>query len=65
MFIYAFKTLSKEKMNPEKDIQYANILVDSSLLELIFEERRGGRSKMSGNIISEGILAPWKLLFTK
>jgi len=32
---------------------------------IIFEERRGGRSKMSGNIISEGILAPWKLLFTK
>lgn len=34
-------------------------------IPIIFEERRGGESKMSGNIIREGILAPWKLLFTK
>lgn len=34
-------------------------------IPIIFEERRGGKSKMSGNIIREGILAPWKLLFTK
>lgn len=34
-------------------------------IPIIFEERRGGKSKISGNIIREGILAPWKLLFTK
>jgi len=34
-------------------------------IPIIFEERRGGKSKMSGNIIREGLLAPWKLLFTK
>lgn len=34
-------------------------------IPIIFEERRGGKSKMSGNIIREGLIAPWKLLFTK
>lgn len=34
-------------------------------MPIIFEERRSGKSKMSGNIIREGFLAPWKLLFTK
>ena len=34
-------------------------------IPIIFEERRGGKSKMSGNIIREGLMAPWKLLFTK
>lgn len=34
-------------------------------IPIIFEERRGGKSKMSGNIIREGLLAPWKILFTK
>lgn len=34
-------------------------------IPIIFEERRGGKSKMSGNIIREGILAPWYLLLKK
>lgn len=34
-------------------------------IPIIFEERRGGESKMSGNIVREGFLAPWKLLLTK
>ena len=34
-------------------------------IPIIFEERRGGKSKMSGNIIREGLIAPWKILFTK
>lgn len=34
-------------------------------IPIIFEERRGGKSKMSGNIIREGLIAPWKLLIKK
>lgn len=34
-------------------------------IPIVFEERRGGESKMSGSIIREGFLAPWKLLLTK
>ncbi|MSR78575.1 MAG: hypothetical protein EXS59_00300 [Candidatus Taylorbacteria bacterium] len=32
---------------------------------ITFANRAGGESKMSGHIISEGILAPWKMLFKK
>jgi len=32
---------------------------------IIFEARRGGESKLSHHIISEGIIAPWKLIFKK
>ncbi len=32
---------------------------------IIFANRAGGESKMSGHIISEGILAPWRMLFKK
>ena len=34
-------------------------------IPIIFEERRKGKSKMSGSIIREGLIAPWKILFTK
>ena len=48
-------------------LKYFLLRVGVSVKEIpiIFEARRGGESKMSGNIIREGILAPWKLLFTK
>jgi len=32
---------------------------------IIFTNRVGGESKMSGHIVSEGILAPWRMLFKK
>jgi len=32
-------------------------------LPIIFVNRVGGESKISGHIVNEGILAPWKLLF--
>lgn len=32
---------------------------------ITFVNRVGGESKMSGHIISEGILAPWKMIFKK
>lgn len=32
---------------------------------IIFEIRRNGESKLSGHIISEGIIAPWKILLKK
>ncbi len=34
-------------------------------IPIIFEARRGGESKLSHHIISEGIIAPWKLIFKK
>lgn len=32
-------------------------------IPIIFEARRGGESKLSHHIISEGIIAPWKIIF--
>lgn len=32
---------------------------------IVFNNRIGGESKMSGHIISEGILAPWKMILKK
>ena len=32
---------------------------------IVFTNRVGGESKMSGHIISEGIFAPWRMLFKK
>lgn len=32
-------------------------------IPIIFMNRRGGESKLSSHIISEGILAPWKIIF--
>lgn len=34
-------------------------------IPIIFEARRGGESKISHHIISEGIIAPWKIIFKK
>ena len=34
-------------------------------LPIIFESRRGGESKISNQIISEGILAPWRILLKR
>ncbi len=31
-------------------------------LPIVFEDRRVGKSKMSGHIINEGVLAPWKII---
>ena len=48
-------------------LKYFLVKADARVKEIpiIFEERRGGESKMSGNIIREGLVAPWKILFTK
>lgn len=32
---------------------------------IVFNNRRGGESKISSHIINEGILAPWKMIFKK
>lgn len=44
-------------------LKYFLIKAGASVKEIpiIFEARRGGESKMSGHIISEGIIAPWKI----
>lgn len=34
-------------------------------IPIVFKNRRGGESKMSGHIISEGVFAPWKIKFRK
>lgn len=34
-------------------------------IPIIFEARRGGESKLSHHIISEGIIAPWKIILKK
>jgi len=34
-------------------------------IPIVFEARRGGESKMSHHIISEGIIAPWKIILKK
>ncbi len=34
-------------------------------IPIIFKNRTGGESKISGHIISEGLLAPWKMKFKK
>ncbi|MES3005131.1 MAG: polyprenol monophosphomannose synthase [Patescibacteria group bacterium] len=36
-----------------------------SEVPIIFNNRIGGESKMSGHIINEGILAPWKMILKK
>ena len=39
--------------------------VNAKEIPIIFEARRGGESKLSHHIISEGIIAPWKILMKK
>jgi len=34
-------------------------------LPIVFHQRRGGESKISGHIVAEGILAPWRLRLSK
>ena len=34
-------------------------------IPIIFRERIGGESKISGHIISEGIMAPWKMIWRR
>ena len=34
-------------------------------LPIIFENRRGGESKISSHIVREGLIAPWKMRFKK
>ena len=48
-------------------LKYFLIKAGASVKEIpiIFEARRGGESKMSGHIISEGIIAPWKIILKK
>lgn len=48
-------------------IKYFLIKAGTSVKEvpIIFEARRGGESKLSHHIISEGIIAPWKILLKK
>lgn len=48
-------------------IKYFLIKARASVKEIpiIFEARRGGESKLSHHIISEGIIAPWKIILKK
>lgn len=48
-------------------IKYFLIKVGVNVKEIpiIFEARRGGESKISHHIISEGIIAPWKIVLKK
>ena len=48
-------------------LKYFLIKAGASIKEIpiIFEARRGGESKLSHHIISEGIIAPWKIILKK
>jgi len=48
-------------------LKYFLIKAGASVKEIpiIFESRRGGESKLSHHIISEGIIAPWKIILKK
>ncbi|MEK7578830.1 MAG: polyprenol monophosphomannose synthase [Patescibacteria group bacterium] len=48
-------------------LKYFLIKTGASIKEIpiIFEARRGGESKLSHHIISEGIIAPWKIILKK
>jgi len=48
-------------------LKYALLKSGATVKEMpiIFEARRGGESKLSHHIISEGIIAPWKIIFKK
>lgn len=47
------------------ELKYALYKAGATIVEtpIIFENRLGGESKISNNIISEGIMAPWKMLW--
>lgn len=47
------------------ELKYALYKAGATITEtpIIFENRLGGESKISNNIISEGIMAPWKMLW--
>ncbi len=49
------------------ELKYALFKAGARFLEIpiIFTNRAGGESKISGHIISEGILAPWKMILKK
>jgi len=48
-------------------LKYALLKSGATVKEMpiIFEARRGGESKLSHHIISEGIIAPWKIITKK
>lgn len=50
-----------------QEIKYSLLKVGAKVKEvpIIFEERRGGESKISGFIMREGIIAPWKIKWRK
>lgn len=47
------------------ELKYLLHKVGANMAEIpiIFANRTGGESKMAGHIISEGVLAPWKIIF--
>lgn len=49
------------------ELKFALFKVGAHFVEvpIIFANRVGGESKISGHIISEGILAPWKMILKK
>lgn len=51
----------------QNEIKYRLYQAGASIKEIpiIFVERRQGKSKMSGNIIREGFLMPWKIKFSR
>lgn len=51
----------------QMQLKYSQYLSGVSIKEIpiIFSNRFGGESKISNNIISEGIIAPWKMILKK
>jgi dolichol-phosphate mannosyltransferase len=51
----------------QKEIKYRLYKAGAKTIEIpiIFQERRAGKSKISGNIIKEGLIMPWKIRLNK
>ena len=49
------------------ELKYMLFRAGASFAEvpIIFKNRVGGESKISGHIISEGVIAPWKMIFRR
>ncbi len=73
----SFKSLALKQINLDSissagysyQIEFKESLRSKGLsfkeIPIVFVDRRVGQSKMSGKIVTEGILAPWKILFKK
>jgi dolichol-phosphate mannosyltransferase len=61
------KDISSSGYSYQMEFKNKLLQTGSSYVEvpIIFEDRRVGKSKMSGKIVVEGILTPWRMLFGK